>query len=451
MAQQNIIIGTADAGTGDNYFQAFTKTEANFNELYPLAENALSKTSLAVQTVLGEVNFTGGLKSNGVLVVQPTKQVVVNALSDLPSPAANEITLADSTDYLVGNDFNLGINRIIMGQDSVFRGLDENVITVTYTGTGTMFTATNKDCRIKAICASSVSGTFLDASNTAGNEGTSNVIVDNVDIQTSVVGNIANLNILGVFRCAFNSISTDGWSFTGTQGNAITINDCTILQQAGTFLKLGVSSFLSFDINNYLMIGSGGTTFLSGATGSANIRTGGLGRVIRGRDLGAETVLSGISVDDALWEFFLNDSIANSRPDGLLSLQSNATATVIAVAGTPVLIAGTWVVERVSQFTGTASGRLTYNGGKDATLPDTGSFTVEPVSGGAVNISVEAFIDGVIVPGSKRTANTSAGNPVSITVPWQNVFSTAGFLEWHITNEDTTVNILVPSAISRIN
>jgi hypothetical protein len=132
-------------------------------------------------------------------------------------------------------------------------------------------------------------------------------------------------------------------------------------------------------------------------------------------------------------------------------MQGNAVNTVIAVAGTPVLIAGTWVVERASQFTGTTAGRLTYDGGKDATLPITGSFTVEPASGGAVNISIEVAIDGSVIPGSKRTGNTSAGNPISITVPWQEVFSTATFIEYFVTNETTTVDILVSSAVGRVN
>ena len=34
MAQQNLIIGAADAKEGDTYFDAFTKTQANFTELY---------------------------------------------------------------------------------------------------------------------------------------------------------------------------------------------------------------------------------------------------------------------------------------------------------------------------------------------------------------------------------------------------------------------------------
>lgn len=39
MAQQNITIGAADAKQGDTYFDAFTKTEANFTELYTQYRN----------------------------------------------------------------------------------------------------------------------------------------------------------------------------------------------------------------------------------------------------------------------------------------------------------------------------------------------------------------------------------------------------------------------------
>jgi hypothetical protein len=394
---------------------------------------------------------SGGGATPATPTPTPTLEKVVNSLSDLPAPVTGEITLAAQTEYVVGDDFSLGANRLIMGVDTVFRGIDENVVTVTYTGTGNMFTASDVSCRLKSFTAMATSGTFIDAKNTAGSEGTSNVIIEQVDMDVDKIGTIENLNILGMFRCAFNTVTTSGLTFTGTQGNAFTLNDSTILQQGGAFIDLGVATFLSVDINNYLMIGSGGTTFLSGATASANIRAGGLGRSLRGRNLGAETVLSGIAVTDSLWEFFHNDSIADTRPDGLLSMQSNALATIIGTAGTGVLVAGTWVVESVSQFAGTTAGRLTYNGGKNAKLPITGSFTVEPVSGGAVNVSIEVAIDGVIVPNSKRTGNTSAGNPASITIPWQEIFSTSTFVEFFVTNEDSTVNILVSSGVHRVN
>jgi hypothetical protein len=424
MAQQLINIGAAaDDGTGDTFRDAFDKTNDNFTELFS--------------------------------EVKPIREVVVNTMADLPAAVSGQIQLADQIKYVVGEDLNQGTDQFVLGADTVFSGLDENVVTVTYTGTGPQFTAIDKSCRLKGFTANCISGTFFNASNSAGNEGTSNVILDNVDVDCATLGSIANLNIFGMFRCAFNSISTDGWTYIGTQGNVVTINDVVILQQAGIFLDLGSATFLSFDIDNYLMLGSAGTTFLSGLTASGNIRTGGLGRVIRGRDFGAETILSGISVDDALWEFDLNDKIADTRADGLLSMQNNAVATIIAApssdGSSAVLVAGTWVVERASQMTGTTAGRLTYNGGKDATLPMTVSVSVEPASGTNINLSAYIAIGGVVVANSKRSSSASAGSPSSITIPWQEVFSTTNFFEVFVENNDNTTNILVSSAISRAN
>lgn len=406
-------------------------------------------SELSIITVTASSSST--VTTSVSVVEAPAKQVTVNAKSDLPAPSGGVITLDSEIDYVAGDDFSLGTDRVVMSADTVFRGIDENVITITYTGTGDMFTASDVSCRLKGFTANAVNGTFINALNTAGNEGTSNVIIEQVDFDVKNLGTIENLNILGVFRTAANTITGTGWVFTGTAGNATSFNDNTVTQSAGTYLDLGTATFLSFDVNNYLMVGGAGTKFLDGAVSSGNIRTGGLGRVIRGRDFGSETILTGITTSDALWEFDLNDKIADTRPDGLLSLQANAAATTIGVAGTPVLVAGTWVVERSSQFTGTTGGRLTYDGGKDATLPITGSFTVEPVSGGAVNVSIEVAIDGVVVPNSKRTGNTSSGNPTSITIPWQEVFSTTQFIEYFVTNEDTTVNVLVSSGTGRVN
>jgi hypothetical protein len=451
MVQQTINIGsTADDGTGDTFRSALDKVNDNFDETFPLAENALTKLAVAVQTVLGEVNFTGGLKTNGILVVQPAKQVVVNALSDLPTPAAGIITLADDTQYLQGNSFSLGTNEIVMGNNCAFDGIDSVAVTLTYTGTADMFTITNKRARISSITISCASGRVINFS-------------DNTDTIFRMHDCSVSCSVFGLF----NSTGTNGSTtrFTNVSPSTISSNGSTITGGWNTWLweisaanitggalfDFGTATFDAIALDLVLANLGAGTTLISGAASSANINTGGTAIITRMLTSGAGSILSGVTVDDALWNFFHNDDIADTRPDGLLSMQNNATATVIAVAGTPVLIAGTWVIERVSQFTGTAAGRLTYNGGKDATLPDTGSFTVEPVSGGAVNISIELALNGTIVPNSKRTANSSAGNPASITAPWQEVLSTGDFIEWFVTNEDSTVNILVASSISRVN
>ena len=451
MAQQTIGIGAAaNDGTGDNYRVAFDKVNDNFNETFPLAENALSKTSSAVQTVLGETNFTGGLKVDGALVKQPLKQVIVNVLADFPAPVSSVITLADDTEYLIGGNLSLGLNELVMGDDCSVKGIDSVSVTLTFTGTGDMFTITNKRARISSLTISCASGRFINFS-------------DNTDTIFRVVDCSVSCATFGLF----NSSGANGTTvrFTNVSPSAITSSGCTITgdwntwlweksavnMQGGILFNFGSATFDAILLDVILANLSAGTTLISGAAASANINAGGTAVVTRMLTSGAGTILATISVDDALWTFFHNDDIADTRPDGLLSMQSNATETIIAVAGTPVLVAGTWVIERTSQFTGTTAGRLTYDGGKDATLPISGAFTVEPASGGAVTISIEVAVGGSVIPNSKRTASTSAGNPVSIAIPWQEVLSTTNFVEFFVTNEDTTVNILVSSATGLVN
>lgn len=449
MVQQVINIGTvADDGTGDTFRGAFDKTNDNFDELFPLANNALAKTSGSPQTVTGEVDFTGGLKVNGNLVVQPTRQVVVNVLADFPTPVSSVITLAANTRYLIGDNINLGVNRIVMSDSSALTGIESTVITLTYTDTGDMITMNNVTARVSNIILSAASGRVYNWTDTVTKIGRFN------DVTISACQKIGVFNgTSGILRFTNHSISSaivDGIEFIGNF-RSLLWEVSAVTMTAGALFNLGTATFDSFIATTVLGTLNGTSNFISGAAASANINTGGDGLVTANRLSGAGVPLSGVTVDDALWNFFHNDDIADTRPDGLLSMQANATATVIAVAGTPVLVAGTWVVERNSQTTGTTAGRTTYDGGKNATLPITGSFTVEPVSGGAVNISIEVAIGGVVVPNSKRTANTSAGNPVSITAPWQEVFSTTDFVEFFVTNEATTVNILVSSAIARLN
>lgn len=62
MAQQNIAIGAANAGNGDTLFDAFTKIEANFTELY--SDDAgdvgsiIAGTGISVDQATGDVTVT---------------------------------------------------------------------------------------------------------------------------------------------------------------------------------------------------------------------------------------------------------------------------------------------------------------------------------------------------------------------------------------------------------
>ncbi len=401
------------------------------------------------QTVLGAVNHTGALQKSGVDVMRlATKKKLILAKSELPAPSSGVITLADNLIYVLGNDINLGTDRIAYGDNTIVEGIGSILVTLTYTGTGDMFTAADKTVRLDNLTISCANGRIWNWSCTAVKVlRMTNVSISSCDkfgLFTSVGGVIRMTNV------SPSAITTDGLEFVGDFASFLWDTSAATIS-GGDIFKLGAATFDAFIGKTTLVTLNAGTNLLDGATGSANINAGGVGLLRDMRISGAGAPLNGITEDDALWLFRDNDDIRDTRPDGLLSMQGNAVATVIAVAGTPVLVAGAWVVERESQMSGTTAGRLTYDGGKDATLPITSGFTVEPVSGGAVDVSMETAINGVVVPNSKRTANTSSGNPASITVPWQVILTTGDFVEHFVTNEGGTVNILVSSAIQRVN
>jgi hypothetical protein len=417
MAQQIINIGAAaNDRTGDTWRTGGDKINDNFTELFDLVASG--------------------------------SRVIVSELSDFPAPAAGVITLLASTQYFLTANITLGTNRIVWADSSAISSIESTIISLTYTGTGDMFTFSDTTARINNITLDAPNGRLFNWTDTTTKIGRFN------DVTVLSCDKIGRFNgtsgILRFTNFSPATVTTDGLEFLGNFRNLLwEVSAFTI--SAGAIFNLGTATFDSFIADTILATLNGSSNLISGAASSANINTGGSGLIKVMRISGAGTPLSGLSVSDALWEFRQNDDIADTRADGLLSMQSNATDTVIAAAGTPVLVAGTWVVERESQFTGTAAGRLTYNGGKDTTVPITASLTVEPTSGGAVNISVEIAVNGSVIANSERTANASSGNPTSITVPWQEVLSTTDFVEVFVSNETTTVDVLVSSAILRIN
>jgi hypothetical protein len=63
MAQQNIVIGVANQGNGDTLFDAFSKVEANFTELYTdesqgEVNSIVAGTGISISSATGNVTVT---------------------------------------------------------------------------------------------------------------------------------------------------------------------------------------------------------------------------------------------------------------------------------------------------------------------------------------------------------------------------------------------------------
>lgn len=427
--------------TGSGGVPVFTNITADS----PQIGNLIAGSGIALAAVAGGIQVsTSGAPTT-------TKTVLVNQLSDFPNAVGGVRTLETDTEYFLTNDITTS-DRFVLQNNTVVNGTDILIGMFEYTGTADFFTGVDATCKIKNIQLRYLTANqCLNISNSSGNEGTDTLIVDRVSFQGTTIGTLTSLANFQVLQSSFSLISVGGFTFTGTNWTSASLAGFTGTVSAGTLFDIGTTTFDRFSTAQFSVDLAGGTTFLSGTTGSGNINSGGDGSVVLGRFSGAGTILDQVTEDDALWSFALNDQLSDSRADALLSMQGNATPTVIGTQSVGVLLAGTWVIEETSRMTGTTAGRATYDGGRDAKLPITSSVTVEPVSGGAQLMGVCIAIDGVAVPGSLRTGTASAGSPISITVPWQETFATAGFAEVFVSNESTTTNVLGSSAIHRVN
>jgi hypothetical protein len=242
--------------------------------------------------------------------------------------------------------------------------------------------------------------------------------LDNVRvIEAGTIGTMNNLLGFQSSNVIYDCINTGGFTFTGAF-SVIAIKETIVEILAGDFIDLGTATASNIEISGGVADLSAGTTFLKGAASSANVNTGGLGLVEKITTIGLGSALSGITADDVRWDFVLNSDIPDTNPDGLLSLTVADTVTISA-ASTPVLVAGPWNVERVSRFTGSTAGRLTYNGEKAFVTPVTIDATVEPASGTNKDIVLYVALNGSVVANSASTNTVSAGGPKNTSVHWQ--------------------------------
>jgi hypothetical protein len=378
-----------------------------------------------------------------------SKTVIVNQLSDFPPAISGVITLESDTDYLVSADISTS-NRFVLQDLTSLRGADIVISNITYTGTGTMFTAVDATCKVSAIQCNFPTGTFCDIRDSSGNEGTSTFILDRVAAIGATGGTLTSLNGFQILQSTF-AFTTNGFATAGINWTNLSFKGFRAFQFAGKFIDMGIVTFDRPLFNDFSMDLSAGTYGISGLPSSGNIKAGGLGIILTGRASGAGTLLENIVSTDALWTFGHNDDIADSKTDGLLSMQANATPTTITVTGTPVLVAGTWAVEGTpSRMSGTTGGRLTHEDGRTANLTITSTVTIEPVSGAAQVMAAYIAVNGSVVANSKGTASAAPGNPASITVPWAANLAPSSYVEVWVANDTGTTNVLVTSAKHRV-
>jgi hypothetical protein len=412
--------------------------------------NAAIETVETDSTITGDGNVGTELSAATALATKGTKVndiVVVNSTADLPTPAGGVITLVADTQYLIGDSINMGTDTFLLNNNTAVSGLDSVVSTITYTGTGDLFTMVDKTVSIENLRLTATLGRLFNWLDTSSRIFRAKELIydcDRIGVFNSTSDSIVRFN-----NCAGN-IATDGIEFIGDFRNLFWDTGASIIE-AGAFYNLGTATFDSVSIDVNIITLNGSSVAVSGAAASANINAGGIGSIEHIFSKGTGTLLSGITHKDALWEFFGSNIIPNTRQDALTSMQSNATDTVIDTVNVFKLVAGTWVEESTSQFTADAAGRVTYVGGKDFRGPIDFQLTVNPVSGSNKFIGIKVAKNGTVIDASMQTIQVSATNPLNIGLIWQDLFATGDFIEIFVANGTDNIDVLVSGAVLRVN
>lgn len=376
------------------------------------------------------------------------KVILINALSDFPTPIAGVITLAADIIYLLGDNVNIGTNRLVLSDNTTVSGIESIVNTLTYTGTDDMFTMINTRNRISTLSISATNGRIINFSDNADNIFRMNdvtVACDKFGLFNSSGTNGSSVRFTNVSP---SSITTSGLQITGNW-NAWLWEISSVVITGGDMFNFGIATFNSIVTDGILAFLGAGTTLFKGLTASGNINVGGLGSVARTLTSGPGVPLSGISVDDIRWIFRDNAGIQDTLPDAMVSLNNNATETVISTTSTPVKIAGTWIVERNSQFDANTTGRVTYRGERPLPSPIDIVVTINSASGNNKDITVFLALNGIVISNSGKTNRVSAADPKNVTVVWQLTLNKDDFLEVFISNDSDTINLIASDAVLR--
>ena len=399
---------------------------------------AVSANNGAVQ-----ISFTGD--------VAVTNTVIVNSVTDLPTPVADVITLDAGIVYQFESFVNLSANRIVMvagtamfANDRIGRGIvSDNV------GACVSVSGANITPMITDMVVNSTAGSAFDVNTGAG------LILNNVVTFESAA--VSTFDDTGVVSLRTYSVVDAGdgvfgmlWSGTCAELNVDTgfcRNWDGVLFDCGTAVFTNGMTFGT----GIRMTAKAGATIMSGAANSANIGTGAIGLVTSNKFIGAGTHLTGIDPTDARWDFHKNTGVQETRTDAILTMHGNATETTIVTQNVPVLVAGTWVVDSVSQMTGTTAGRATDDSEQPETLPLSCILKAAPASGGSITMTAYIAIDGVFQPNSGIPFDASSGTPAGGAAAWQALLTNGQFIEVYIANNSGTGNIVVSNAILRIN
>ncbi len=424
MAQQNITIGTADAKSGDTLFSAFTKSQANFTELYGL-------------------HFDGNL-------------VDVYQESDFQTQDATTITIESGMSYFIRNPVTTTKNFIMAG------GSISSILTdipfLTTTAAGVMFTASQNTAvitNIRVSCPNAVAFQVV-GDGTLGSIAAFTVNVVAVDACTGAANAIDGGIMIFNTILFLGSFLTSPVTLSGSGAQIQSLDKVTLIGVASGIagFDMGTTVNTEIELLNFRVFGDPAGFAIKGLANAGNIATGGSIMVIGGSFAGFTSPLSGVQVNDIRSDYRDNTGLSDSRNavDAYMTGGSETITTGSAgdwqEIGVPST--ATWASTVSDRFTVSSGGVITYIGESDLEVSMNGRATVEKVGGGSNILEVRFAInwDGTASDsGLERSrAQTQNTDPTTVPIGALALLTTNDNLRAIFSNTDGTSNIVASVA-----
>lgn len=329
--------------------------------------------------------------------------VLVSRKSDLPSPIAGVITLANNTTYLFTTVVDLNGDRLVAGQNTTIRGGSSENCRIKSTGLiGNALITSQWSLSMLNVAVESAIAFDLDA---AGNAGESINWFGVHLTDCAVCGTIANYYSVSLTDCAL--LNSGALTFDGTI-NAVGFSQCLFTPRAGaSAVTIAATATIALRfriIYSDFEVQATSVGLTVSALVSLPVAESFVLDMVTFAGLGIK--LSGISQSDSSALISGCIGVANSAAIAEYYMNSNVVATNLPVQGAFYKLEGATLPGPVGSQFSLSNNRATFVGARS------GPFLAQAVAvitdGNNQDVALRFAVNGVTIPASEARTNTGA-------------------------------------------
>lgn len=374
--------------------------------------------------------------------------IVINTLSDFKNQSDTAITLDAGYTYVIGDVIETAKGFYATGGFSLtaFSGAYN---TLTYTGTGVMFTLEDSVAIVYDIGISCPNGTLIDSTGAGISIFERSGFFEVKNIGTITGTGFTNLNWS---NCTFYLITGAGLNV---------VDDVFVLSMTRVFwnstsnthvaIDITAATVTTMELRDLEALGVSGSIAIKGLANSANIAPNNIATIESCNFANSlMTPLSGIQVSDFRFEFSDNGGVQDTISDALIYFNGNVSSTTFTAINTPVKIVATWVTERLSKFDHSVNGDAESLSERPAVFPVDVVVYAKATTGAAQNVTLYIALNGAIIAGTASVGIVRNTERTRFVIPWQILLNSGDTVSVFLENNTGTTAVLCEQGVLRI-